>query len=90
MTPEKIRKAIEIYRFQFEEAGVNKIDYPHEEIVHSLSNVLGHCYGMLDRVLGFIEEGRTEKAFRWLGFIQGCLWASKIYPLSDIKDHNHS
>ena len=90
MTPDKVREVIAKYRQHFEEIGVNKITYPYEEIVCSSDDVLGHCHGMLDKMLVFIEEDRMDKVFRWLGFIQGCLWTSKIYLLEDWKNHNRS
>lgn len=34
------------------------------------------------------REGRIEKAFRWLGFVQGCLWATGQYTLDELKNHN--
>ena len=88
MKPEKVRQVIERYRKLFEKLGVDKIDYPHDEIIHSLDDILGHCHGMLDRMLQFIDEGRMEKVFRWLGFIQGCLWSSKVHVLEDLKNHD--
>jgi hypothetical protein len=88
MTSDRVREVIETYRRRFDEIGVEKIDYPHGDVVDTSNNVLGHCYGMLDKMLEFINEGRTEKTFRWLGFIQGCLWASRIYTLEDLKNHN--
>jgi len=35
-----------------------------------------------EKVLEVIE------VYRWLGFIQGVLWASKAYTLAELKDHN--
>ncbi|MEK7519908.1 MAG: hypothetical protein AAB581_01530, partial [Patescibacteria group bacterium] len=49
---------------------------------------LAHCHSMLDKMVGFVHEGRMEKAFRWLGFIQGVLWTNRVYTLSDLKNHN--
>ncbi|MDD2696684.1 MAG: hypothetical protein PHE52_00800 [Candidatus Pacebacteria bacterium] len=43
---------------------------------------------MLDKMEGFLKEGRIEKAFRWLGFIQGCLWSTGEYTLEDLMNHN--
>lgn len=88
MTPDKIREVIEIYRIHFEELGVEKEDYPHEEIVFLPCDIFGHCYGMLDKMLVFLEEGKVEKAFRWLGFIQGCLWSTQTYTLENLMNHN--
>jgi hypothetical protein len=49
---------------------------------------LEHCHGMLDKILESVSEKRIEKAFRWLGFVQGVLWTSRVYPLTDLKNHN--
>lgn len=35
---------------------------------------VGHLLYCVDQIGVFVTEGRTEKAFRWLGFVQGCLW----------------
>lgn len=31
---------------------------------------------------------KTEKAMRWLGFIQGVLWAKQIFTLEELKNHS--
>ena len=36
----------------------------------------------------FIEEGRIEKYMRWLGFIQGTLWAKGYFTIEQLKEHN--
>lgn len=43
---------------------------------------------MLDKMAEFVNEGRTEKVFRWLGFVQGVLWTNRVYTLTELKDHN--
>jgi hypothetical protein len=43
---------------------------------------------MLDKMLEFIRENRMEKVFRWLGFVQGVLWAHGIYSLENLQNHN--
>ncbi|MCK5022169.1 MAG: hypothetical protein KAR54_02900 [Candidatus Pacebacteria bacterium] len=88
MTPQKIKEVIEIYQTRFEKLGIEKTDYPHEKIIDSNNGILYHCYGMTDKMLKFLEQGRVEKTFRWLGFIQGCLWTSGLYSLEEIKNHN--
>ena len=90
MTPEKMLEVIEVYRKLFVERGVGKIDYPHDELLDSEVHGLEHCHGMLDKMDAFVREGRREKAFRWLGFIQGVLWAKRIFPLAELMDHNRS
>ena len=49
---------------------------------------LAHCYGMLDQMEQFVEEDRMDKVFRWLGFVQGCLWMASEYTLDELKNHN--
>lgn len=90
MTPDKIREIIELYRAYFEKHQIEAIDYPHDKIVYSQNATLGHCHGMLDKMSEFILAGRIEKTFRWLGFVQGCLWASGIHTLEDLQNHNSS
>ena len=90
MTPEKILETIEIYRKFFEESGFKKVEHLHDELLTSNQAGFEHCYGMLDRMVRFVHEGRTEKAFRWLDFIQGFLWAHRIYTLAELKDHNRT
>jgi len=36
----------------------------------------------------FVDEGRIEKAMRWLGFMQGVLWHSSHFTLDELKEHS--
>jgi hypothetical protein len=49
---------------------------------------LSHASGMLDSIDSFMDEGRREKAFRWLGFVQGVLWVRGVYSIDQLKEHN--
>jgi len=84
MDSEKVLEVIERYRKFFRGVNIHPDEFPD---VDELKVVL-HCYAMLDKMEGFISEGRMEKTFRWLGFIQGCLWSLGIYSLEDLKNHN--
>ena len=88
MTPEKVLEVIETYRQLFIEKGIGKIDYPHNDLLDRETHGLEHCHGMLDKMVEFVREKRMEKVFRWLGFIQGVLWTTRVYPLTNLKDHN--
>lgn len=50
----------------------------------------GHIMWMCRRVVELIDEGREKKAHRWLGFIQGWLWAQGLRSLNDLKDESRS
>lgn len=89
MDVQKVLEVIDIYRKHLTEGHtVASIDYPHDKQVIIKDDVLGHCLGMLDKMEEFVREGRMEKAFRWLGFVQGCLWSSSCYVLEELKNHN--
>lgn len=88
MTPEKIQDVIRIYRAKLEDLQIEKNSYPHDEFLDNRRNGLGHCNAMLDKIEGFIKEGRTDKVYRWLGFIQGVLWSQRIYTLNSLMSHN--
>lgn len=88
MTPEKVIEVIETYHQLFVERNIGKIDYPHDDLLDGEAHGLEHCHGMLDKMVEFAREGRMEKMFRWLGFVQGVLWTTRVYSLTDLKNHN--
>ncbi|MDO8496810.1 MAG: hypothetical protein Q7S43_05165 [bacterium] len=89
MDGNKILEVIAIYRKHLtEDHGVPKIDYPHDKPVFYKHKILSHCHGMLDQMEEFVRQGRIDKAFRWLGFVQGCLWSERCYTLDELKNHN--
>lgn len=49
---------------------------------------LYHVLTMIPRLRQLVLEHRIEKAFRWLGFIQGVLWTEGIYTIDELKKHN--
>jgi hypothetical protein len=61
---------------------------PHECTVLDVPKKYAHVWWMITTLRDFIHEGRMEKAFRWLGFIQGVLWACGMYSVEDLAGHN--
>lgn len=49
---------------------------------------LSHVLAMIPQMREFLEQGRRDKVFRWLGFIQGVLWLSGEFSLEKLKLHN--
>ncbi len=84
----KILEVIKIYRDYFTTKGIGIIDLSESDKPNSREEILAHCHGMLNKMEVFIQEGRIEKTFRWLGFIQGCLYSTGQYSLEDLKNHN--
>ncbi len=55
----------------------------------SKDETISHVLWMLYQIPQFIEtEDPEEKANRWLGFVQGVLWAKEIYTIEEMKEHN--
>ncbi len=88
MDDAKILEVIEIYRKHFQSKELEEIDYPHNLLLDSPENGLRHCHGMLKKMEKHIEEKRREKNFRWLGFVQGVLFAFRQYTLEDLMNHS--
>ncbi len=90
MTPDKCREVIAIYRENLEEIAGNKADFPHDDCVRLDQGLEAeqHCLGMLDKMEVFIDEGRMDKVYRWLGFLQGVLWMRGLYTLTELMNHN--
>lgn len=49
---------------------------------------LGHVRWMCQQIPAFLKEGRVEKANRWLGFVQGVLWAIGHKSIDSMRDDN--
>lgn len=88
MDDNKILAVVDLYRRYFQKQGIAAVDFPHGKKPKSRHEILGHCLGMLDKMESFIKQDRREKTFRWLGFIQGCLWTLRCYCLRDLANHN--
>lgn len=94
MTPEKVLEVIFRYRAMFEGLGVPKEKLPEDLVLFVFTQhdsekiMLPHCHAMLDEMEQFVKSGRMEKCFRWLGFIQGVLWARGNFSLNELKNHN--
>ncbi len=88
MTDEKIKEVLSVYRKKFEELNTPKKKYSHNFIPLNPNDFLSHCHAMLEEIEIFLKEDRREKVFRWLGFIQGCLWRGSVYTVEELKNHN--
>jgi len=88
MTFAKCMGVVAEYRKYFAKLG------PHEEKFHendkplTIKDKMAHLHSMLDQMEPFLREGRNEKFHRWLGFIQGVLWAENRFTLHELKNHN--
>lgn len=49
--------------------------------------LLSHLAYMCEKSVVFVDEGRIEKAMRWLGFVQSALYFTGFYTIDDLKEH---
>ncbi len=88
MTPDHVIAVAKQYRAAFIKKGIAAEKHPTGEFPHDSISALEHCHRMLDNIITFASEGRTGKAYRWLGFVQGVCWSSGMYTIDDMRDHN--
>ena len=88
MTADKVREVLNVYKKKLDEMGVPKERFSRDLIPTSRKEFLAHCRAMLDEMETLIQQGRMDKVFRWLGFVQGCLWSAGCYDLESLKNHN--
>ena len=91
MTKEKIAEVVKKYKKLIEGAGYKPFQISNYERKHQgLRCHLQHCLYMLYEMDKLLEQNKTEKAFRWLGFIQGVLFTHEIKSLNDLKNDSRS
>lgn len=56
--------------------------------VNSDEDLVSHLRWMVLALPSLVEEGHKDKALRWLGFVQGALWAKGLATISDLKSCN--
>jgi hypothetical protein len=93
MTAAKVSEMLELYEERLWAQGVVALRAPHD-LVLDLADLAGrnidlaHCLEMIPEIRGFLKQGRMEKTFRWLGFLQGVLWTAGIFSIDELKNHN--
>lgn len=88
MTPKKILEVIAIY-----EAILAQL--PKQQIVRydafpTSHELLCHLHWMCGEMRVFVQQGRLDKAFRWLGFIQGVLAAKELRTIDQLREDSRS
>jgi len=52
------------------------------------SIIIPHWLYMCQEAQTFVDAGCVKKAMRWLGFLQGALWANGYFTLDELKHHS--
>lgn len=85
MTDEKILEALARCQCCLPTAEVRRA-LPTE--IPSREGMWRHLGWMMDETRVLVKDGRREKAMRWLGFIQGVIWATGMATIDDLKAMN--
>ncbi len=88
MTPDQVTKALDNYEATLRSLGAAPIEVPHDQIPTHSSQALNHALSMIEPMRGFIKDGRWEKLWRWLGFLQSILWQHARFTLETLKNDN--
>lgn len=93
MTSEKLISVLANYRDELMAMGVVAQQLPEEaycDVASSIGQaaILSHQLYLCIQGIEHAREGSIEKAMRWLGHVQGVLWAHDIYCLDDVKKHS--
>lgn len=86
MNADEVRQILAIYQRGFDELNIPKEKAHLDLLVESETTALAHCNWMLDEIETLLCEGEMEKAFRWLGFIQGVLYLSREFTIDEMRD----
>lgn len=88
MTNQKIKDVCSMYLNELKSEGFEPRRQAATEVVNWKTSRLSHAAWMAEQAIAFVDEGRKEKANRWLGFVQGILWSTGFYTIYDMKNHN--
>ena len=88
MTTEKVLSIIWGYKQLFVYLGIPAKSCDRDSRDLNVEAKLAHCHRMLEKMPDYIVQGRIEKVMRWLGFIQGTLWALDYLSIDSLKNQS--
>lgn len=86
MSDRKIKSVLDRYQTRLEELMSANDDARSATGIRD--DQIQHAQGMIPKMHAFLKEGRREKAFRWLGFLQGVLYSNGIYTIDEMANHS--
>lgn len=85
MTNEQVETALAKYREKLSKYESKR--FTLRAVFPSPADVYAHAVWMCEHIPAILPESR-EKAMRWLGFVQGCLWVKGVFTIDEMKDDN--
>jgi len=86
MTTEKLREVFLACEAIISEQGVSTAIRNAD--AEDCEGRLSHLLWLAQNGFALVEEGRREKAMRWLGFLQGAVWSLKLANIDSLKGMN--
>jgi hypothetical protein len=80
--------ALEKYEKILDWHGAQPMSAPHELFIEDQMAQLDHILTMLPKMRVFLDNDDYGKLNRWLGFIQGVLWAQGLATLGGLRRDN--
>ena len=91
MTLDHIKKVLQEYDAKLLKDLVLPCQLSNYDNLHDPDFIqLEHIRWMCQKAQWFCDNGEEGKANRWLGFIQGVLYANGEMTISEQRDHNRS
>lgn len=94
MTNEKLKSLFGIYRAKMDEKMPNiepkqMTAWDTVQLADAIPahDRVAHYKYMCEAGQVFVDEGKIDKAMRWLGFLQGVCWRTELFTLDELKKH---
>ena len=87
MTKDKLREIVEQYKKIFADTG-----YPPKQMGNyswtawKVDQAIAHAHWMVYEIEILVGKDKIDEAIRWLGFIQGCLFAMGMRTLNQLSN----
>jgi hypothetical protein len=88
---------LDLYCKTLGDLGYEPRPYPDLDVKIGVNILRGATYDLLNHALwmcgearDFVRRGRWSKAHRWIGMIQGLLFACGVFSINQLKEHNRT
>lgn len=92
MTPDKVKQVAhqisEIIRRKTGIVFASRFDHKKTRTEAIQYTILNHAQFMCDEIKLYVDQGRIEKAMRWLGFLQGILFCEDLCTIGELGQMN--
>ncbi|PIR93828.1 hypothetical protein COT97_04725 [Candidatus Falkowbacteria bacterium CG10_big_fil_rev_8_21_14_0_10_39_11] len=89
MTKDSLLKTLNLYEHVLKSAEVKIQEASFRKHYKTdKQSTLEHCHSMINQIRTFVANDNMDKAWRWLGFLQGCFWTLGLFSLNELREHN--